>query len=173
MFMNLPRNPSGAFDAANGLGGGNADKVKTMRIDIENALGELDLDEKQIGKILETLDKHASFDKLDDTDPNAERARALAGEDDEDNAESVEKVLAFLKSRGLDDESLEQCRKLLAGTAAAGDDDLVDSSGLPKKTAMDRLPPRLRVAAMDRLSDRHARAEKSFLRRFPEARRIG
>ena len=164
LFMNLPRNPSGAYDAAPS---DNADKLKAMRLDIEKLLGELNLDEKQIGKILETLDKYASFDKLDDSDPNAGRARALTGDD----AEGIDKVLAFLKSRGLDADTLEKCRELLAGTAAEGDDDLVDASGQPKKAAFDRLPRGL--AALDRSHDRHERAEQRFLRKFPQAGRIG
>jgi hypothetical protein len=165
----LTRDQLLAFDAAGGIGGGNADKAKEMRLAVENLLNELHLDEKHVGRILETLDEYAPFDRLDDNDPNAERAHALVGDD----AEGVDRVLSFLKSRGLDADALEKCRELLAGFAAEGDDDLVDASGQPKKAAFDRLPPRLRLAALDRLNDRHTRREESFLRRFPEAKRIG
>jgi hypothetical protein len=87
------------LDAPAAFGGGNTDALKKMRVDIENLLGELDLDEKQVGKILALLDKHAPFDRLDDNDPNAERAREIAGDDT--TQADLKKLRAFLMAGGL------------------------------------------------------------------------
>ena len=80
----IVRNPRMALDSAENLmgGGGNIDTLKAMRLAIENLLGELHLDEGQTAKILELLDEHVSLDQLPDHHPQRERARELAGDDE-------------------------------------------------------------------------------------------
>ncbi len=75
------------------------DRLTAMRVEIEQLLSELDLDEKQVSRILEMLAKHAPFDRVDDDDPNAERARKLAG-DDESAEEREQRLRDFLRERG-------------------------------------------------------------------------
>jgi len=107
--------------------GGASDPLKEMRIEIENMLGELYLDEKQVGKILEVLDKHASFDKLDDSDPNAEKARELAGaaDEDEDDADArIEKARGLLRKAGLSERDIADVVKIALGTATTVGDRL-------------------------------------------------
>jgi hypothetical protein len=96
---------------------GNTDPAMAMRLDIEKSMAELDLDEKQVAKILAVLDQHADFDKLDDSDPNAERARALAGDD-----EKLEKFRALLREAGLSDADIDEaCRLATNGGGGAKD----------------------------------------------------
>ena len=84
-----------------------------MRVDIENLLSELHLDEKQVGRILEVLDKHASFDRIDDDDPNAMRARELAGDDQLENFRAL-LVAASISEADID----ERCASRTAARSA-------------------------------------------------------
>ena len=99
------------LDAPAAFGGGNTDALKKMRVDIENLLGELDLDEKQVGKILALLDKHAPFDRLDDNDPNAERAREIAGDDTTEA--DLKKLRAFLMAGGLSEADADEALSIV------------------------------------------------------------
>lgn len=94
-----------------GSGGGNTDAAKAMRVDIENLLSELHLDEKQVGRILEVLDKHASFDRIDDDDPNAMRARELAGDD------QLENFRALLVAAGMSEADIDEAVRIANGGA--------------------------------------------------------
>jgi hypothetical protein len=192
MFMNLPRNPSGAYDAANGIGGGNADKAKEMRLAVENLLNELHLDEKQVGRILETLDEYAPFDRLDDNDPNAERARGLAGDDDEDDPFAAVKKL--LRDKGMNEADITKAIEIARGGGVAKDT-LPGMGGAlaAKRPAMDAAALASREADMDRqygtrrivsepgrqAADRRTVADDSdaamarFAKMFPGAERIG
>jgi hypothetical protein len=108
-----------AMDAAPppASGGGPDGKLKAMRVEIENLLGQeggLDLDERQIAKILAVLDKHASFARLDDNDPNAERARSLAGDDD-DEEDRIEKFRSRLRQAGLSEDDISTAVDIAKG----------------------------------------------------------
>jgi hypothetical protein len=90
------------------------DRLTAMRVEIEQLLSELDLDEKQVSRILEMLNKHAPFDRVDDDDPNAERARELAGDDEENERRFCE----FLRQHGLsDNEDIKRALDIVHGAA--------------------------------------------------------
>jgi hypothetical protein len=120
--LTMTRDQIMALDSANG---GNIDPLKAMRVDIENILGELSLSETQVAKILETLDEHAPFDKLDDDDPNAEHA-ALAGDDDEP---SWDKFCAILRSADLSEADIDEAVARARNGGKAKDKKVKD--GLP------------------------------------------
>jgi hypothetical protein len=183
MFMNLPRNPSGAFDAANGIGGGNADKAKELRLAVENLLSELHLDEKQVGRILETLDEHAPLNRLDDDDPNAERARELAGDDDDDKPE--DKLRALLRDAGLSDSDIEQAISIARDSVKAKDkkakDQAMDEAALAsldeelnRRFGCGRIVGEPVQAADHRsVADDSDAAIANFNAMYPQAERIG
>jgi hypothetical protein len=166
-------------DVLGAPGGGNSDAAKAMRVEIENLLGELYLDEKQIGRILEVLDKHASFDKLDDDDPNANRARELAGEGDD----WLERVKAFCKSKGLSDADIEKALALAKGGAPTVDQPLTAPRGFGGALATDagaqsfeeRHPEVACIGGREihRRQREIAHDASGFARRHPEVARIG
>jgi len=137
-------------------GGGNTDALKKMRVDIENLLGELDLDEKQVGKILALLDKHAPFDRLDDNDPNAERAREIAGDD----TEGLKKLRAFLMAGGLSEADADEALSIVKSPA-------LDNTGLPRNALAGGYGGEL---ASKLATD--SRANGEFAERHPEVARI-
>ena len=120
------------LDAPAAFGGGNTDALKKMRVDIENLLGELDLDEKQVGKILALLDKHAPFDRLDDNDPNAERARELAGQAGDTEGGTREKFRELLRQAGLSDRDIDKAFEIATSAAKDAKKARDDALGLPK-----------------------------------------
>jgi len=99
---------------------GGGDKAKAMRVDIENLLGELDLDEKQIGRLLETMDRHASFDEIDESDPNFERVKKIAGDDT-----GLKKLRAFLMAGGLSEADADEALSIVKSPRAL-------DTGLPR-----------------------------------------
>jgi hypothetical protein len=117
----LTRGELAAYDAEGGLtapaaSGGGTDKLQEMRVAIENLLGEFDLEETQMAKMLALLDEHADLKKIDDSDPNAARARELVAGDDDKH----EKLRAFLKTAGLSDADIDRAVEL-AGSGEAAD----------------------------------------------------
>jgi hypothetical protein len=191
----LSRDQALAYDSANGIGGGNADKATEMRLAIENLLNELRLDEQQVGRILETLDEFAPLNRLDDDDPNAERARALvAGDDDEDDPLAAVKKL--LREKGLSEADIAEALRIAAeGGKATAKDSLPPMGGAlaAKRPAMDEAALASREASLDRkfgsarivrdpnyqAADHALDADCSnaaidrFAKRFPEGVRIG
>ena len=101
-------------------GSNKGDDARTMRVAIENLLSELHLDEGQVKRILEVMDKHARLDELPDSDPHAKRAGELAGGEDED-ADWLEKLREFFKSKGLADADIDEALRLAGGGEPAGD----------------------------------------------------
>ncbi len=85
----------------------NTDATKRMRVELEQVLAEHIDDEQAISKILGVLDRHAPFDRVADDDPNAEKVRELAG-DDETEEERREKLMSFLREKGM---SEDDCAK--------------------------------------------------------------
>jgi hypothetical protein len=185
-----------AFDAAGGLGEGqgNSDAMQEMRGDIERLLGSLDLDEKQFGKILEILDQHAPFDRIADDDPNAERARELAGDDDEDDPLAAVKKL--LREKGLSETDIAEALRIAAeGGKATAKDSLPGMGGkfADRWPRMDEARQASLEAELDRefgtgrivgepirqAADRRTVADDSdaamarFAKMFPGAERIG
>jgi hypothetical protein len=159
--------------------GGNSDPVKKMRIAIEDLFGKLDLDEKQIKRVLEVLDEHSDPRKLDDSDPYKERSSELAGDD------QFEEVRDFLKGLGLSAIDIEEAIKIARG-AENGATDRLPVSGpggqggyrsgrerMPGESvfATDERRRGRRPAAMDERG--RARAEIDFNKRYPDAARIG
>lgn len=126
-----------------GSGAGNTDAAKRLRQDIEMLLGELDLGEIEIAKILAVLDEHAPLGRLDDADPHAERARELAGDDDEE--ERRNKLLKFLRGTGISDEDCARAMGML---------------------------PKPATGAMDRRPRRTSGSDDGFFERYPGARAI-
>jgi hypothetical protein len=102
---------------------GGGDKAKAMRIDIENALGELYLDERQVAKLLAIMDKFAPWDRLDDNDPNAERAREIAGDDTTEA--DLKKLRAFLMAGGLSEADADEALSIVKSPRAL-------DTGLPR-----------------------------------------
>jgi hypothetical protein len=111
--------------------GGSNDPMKELRVALENLMGDLDMPEGSIGKILELLDKHVPFDRVSDDDPNAERIHELAGaadedeDGDDDGVERVEKARALMAKAGLSKTDIADVIAIAQGGA---------------KTVGDRLP---------------------------------
>jgi hypothetical protein len=194
----LSRAQALAFDAANGIGGG-ADPLTSMRIDIENALSELDLDETQIAKVLDVLDEHASFSKLDGDHPQAERAAELAGDDDDDDAEKLKKFRALLRKAGLSDADVDEAISIANGGGKAkqlpvnGTNGGIGGALADRRPAMDEAALASLEADMDRqfgcgritsspayqAADRRTVVDDSdaelarFAAMYPQAERIG
>ena len=159
---------------------GGSNPLKEMRVDVENAMEGLS--EKQIAKILEVLDKHAPFDRLDDNDPHAERARELAGDD-----EPVEKLRAFLRNAGLTDDDIDE--GLRRATAGRATDRRNATGAFDRHLAMDAAaaasfaafyPDSARIISDGAVADHRplARNEtreerKSFEKMYPDAARVG
>jgi hypothetical protein len=147
--------------------GGETDK-KAMRVDLEQLLAKMpDLDEKQIGKILALLDEHAPFDKIDDDDPQAERARALAGDD-----ETHEKLRALLKSAGLNDDDIDAALTL---ASRALDETMPKNALAGSFGAMDSLLKFRPDLASSRSAPERPRGGsigQGFIGRHPEAARV-
>ena len=191
----LSRDQALAYDSANGIGGGNADKATEMRLAIENLLNELRLDEQQVGRILETLDEFAPLNRLDDDDPNAERARALvAGDDDEDDPLAAVKKL--LREKGLSEADIAEALRIAAeGGKATAKDSLPGMGGkfadrwprmdearqasleaeLDRKFGAGRIvgEPARQAADHRSVADDSDAALARFAAMFPEAARIG
>jgi hypothetical protein len=99
---------------APGGGGGGDDRLRALRIEIENALGEMkNLPEGSVAKILATLDKHVRLDKLPDGDPQAEAVREITGDD------QLEKFRALLRGAGMTEADIEKAIEL--GRSGAND----------------------------------------------------
>jgi hypothetical protein len=134
---------------------GGGDKAKAMRVDIENLLGELDLDEKQIGRLLETMDRHASFDEIDESDPNFERVKKIAGDDT-----GLKKLRAFLMAGGLSEADADEALSIVKSPA-------LDNTGLPRNALAGGYGGEL---ASKLATD--SRANGEFAERHPEVARI-
>jgi len=108
-----------------GGGSGGDDRLRALRVEIENALSEMkNLPEGSVAKILATLDKHVRLDKLPDDDPQVGAVRKITGDDEDDDL--IARVKAFLKSRGLSDADADEAWRLAQAVdpAAAGEDRL-------------------------------------------------
>jgi hypothetical protein len=162
-------------------GGGGKEPAMALRQDLEMLLGELGLGEIEVGKILEVLDKHAPTDRLDDSDPNAARARETAGDDEEEERRA--RMRDFLKATGMDDDVVEKALAYMpkSGTAGgmggrlAGD---TYSKMFPYAAHIELGLPTTRdepQLAFDRRKSRapSAAEEEGFYSMFPDARRIG
>lgn len=158
----LNRAELAAYDAANGLGdltapasGGDTDALQSMRVAVENLLGECNLEVTQIAKIMAVLDEHAPLDRVDPDDPNAERAVAIAGDD-----ENAEPLKAFLKEKGVSDEDIVKAMDMLPRNGIGGNlgGRLADRPSRQAQDARMRSPSQRQVARFDK--------------KFPEAARI-
>jgi hypothetical protein len=97
-----------------GGGSGGDDRLRALRVEIENALGEMkNLPEGSVAKILATLDKHVRLDKLPDGDPQAEAVREITGDD------QLEKFRALLRGAGMTEADIEKAIEL--GRSGAND----------------------------------------------------
>jgi hypothetical protein len=122
-----------------GGGGGDADAIKALRVDLELLLGELNLDETQIGRILELLDQHAPLDRLSDSDPNAGRARELAGDD------QLENFRAVLVAAGMSEADVAEAARLASGGATGR---LGTDSAARARTFAERHPEAARIQSI-------------------------
>jgi hypothetical protein len=99
-----------------GSGGGGDDRLRALRVEIENALGEMkNLPEGSVAKILATLDKHVRLDKLPDDDPQAEAVGAITGDDE------LETFREFCRARGMGESDIAEAIRLAQGGAPAAD----------------------------------------------------
>jgi hypothetical protein len=129
--------------------GGNGDKLKALRVDLERLLSENknSLPDGFIGKILALLDERVDLSGLPESDPHAERVRAINGADTAE--EDVAKVRAFLTSKGMNESDVAKAIAL-----AKGQDDLPRNGaagGMGGKVTGDRriaMDARARVDAM-------------------------
>lgn len=110
-----PRGPQRALRAL-GLdadllvsGGGKSDSVKAMRLEIEQLLGELNLGEIEVGKLLMVLDKYAPLDTRPDNHPQ----RELASDD------QLQKIRVLLRAAGMSEADIEQAMRI--ANVGAGD----------------------------------------------------
>jgi hypothetical protein len=156
------------------------DRLTAMRVEIEQLLSELDLDEKQVSRILEMLNKHAPFDRVDDDDPNAERARELAG-DDESAEERERRLREFLTKKGFGAADIQKALDYangepwsafsgLRGQMLAGDD-LACLRRITHEPGGNRMSERDRRQAMD-AATAAVNGYADLVREFPDIARI-
>lgn len=89
-----------------GPAAGGKDPLMTMRAEVQALIKEFYLDEAKTARLLAVLDKHCPEGRVDAADPNAERARELAG-DDRDVV-----IRDFLEGLGLSAVDIEAALKI-------------------------------------------------------------